>query len=955
MTDTEGRKLPARAEPVRKHAARARGETVSEGEYWAYEGTEALGREGGEAQAETGDVLLVTEVKVYEGEVHAVELRVHPKRLRPGQSQHVRVAAEAFFAHWRKSDGLARRAEEKAAIKRRINDEEGAIERLTRTADTLRIAWKPEHGESGARTLARVEARTKDLEAVQREVALAAQRIEEGVQALAPYVEEEMEFVRASHARALREVEEAERASATLKLYAGTGVEVIHWNSDGEPAAPETPVTVYQRTRYVDEESLYHVLDGGEGADASDTGRYLRSLVRDPARRRRVVPAERCVVAMQPRRHEKRSPGIGFGGGRGDRTAFLVVRNGERITSVHWDTGRWKRLVPRRDTWRECFREDDRWSRGDEAQEPRWIGPDDVGFVDTLERAQATMRSYLTAWVVLAGAHLREQIFAPLAAEQALGRPLNLMMPEDHDRIVTLVRDEEDGLRMGHRTWESERAELNAAVRAGGRVVVHAAKAIEPRQRNWYDQRSWSYDARGPRQIDHPKSARPQVLRVRRRRGQFTVACETAGGGTRSLALIEDAPWWLWIEDADIETLEMHIEHGREDYEEMAPLAITARRVLREDARGDLDLETDARTAVRALRALGAHADPRARARLAPCAGQEDAWRAWADERFGAGRWVEIGCTARGTLIATVLADPADPESEQAGVLWARRFTLSARDDGRPKGARRRGWGCWGAERSLWTNPQIGATLRARIDGRRRRLTHAEAQAMHEAVGASATEGRAWLEALGKSAAARTAYADRLRAEQAQARAEARPERNLALIPVAVVAHTHPALGGRGAGTLCLRMQALDVLAGWGGREGARAAHALALGSRRLDIAHGYRKGAVNAKGRGDWVVVGDARHLRAPTPWAPLRVAWTQETWWEKIGDVEDVRIDNDAELRVKVARTMMRRAKRSAPSGWRVVEHALEDGLGAIEWIDASDEDDKRSNRGEEKGRWR
>ena len=704
---------------------------------------------------------------------------------------------------------------------------------------------------------------------------------------------------------------------------------------------------MYQRTRYIDEESLYHVLDGRGGADANDVPTYLRSLASDPGKRDRVVPNARCIVAMQPRRREKRYEAPRLGGPLDNKTAFVVVRNGERISSVHWKAGEWKRLVPRRDTWKQCFRDDDRWARADEKTQPRWIGPDDVRFVDTLERAQETMRSYLTAWVVLAGAHLREQIFAPLAAEQALGRPLNLMMPEDHDKIVVLVRDEEDALEIGHPPWDSAREALNAQVRAGGRVVVHTACAVDRRQRNWYDRRSWSYHDRGPQLIDRPAKGLPQVLRARRAGGKFTVACPTAGGGTRSLELFGDARWWLWLEDADMEALSVQIEHEREEYEEMAPLAITARGALRDDAAMDAQRSGAQREAARALRALGDETDERALERLARALAHAEAWHAWADERFGAERWVEIGCTRKGRMVAVVLGDAEDPQSERAGVLWAKRFGLEAARDGHPKGARTLGWGCWGAERALWRNDAVGPVLQARVDGRRRRLTYAEAQAMHEAVAESARTIPGWLERLKDEPAARRTWRETLEEEYERARSDGQPVRGAVLVPLAVVARRRPAISDRGAGLLCLRMNGLDVLAEWGGREGARAAAQIAREVWRHDLASQYEGRGRSARAEGDWIVVGEAKRARPEADGAPMRAAWREGAWWERIGEVRRTRIDNDAELRCTVEHTMMRRAKRSYGTQWHVVEHVLEDGLGAIAWIDSADEEDKATGR--------
>ena len=961
MNGTKSHDLATSTKPT-EHAPKARSieRKVTEGEYWRYEGTEPFKDGVDEAYLEHGDVLLVNEIKIHEGEVHAVQFRVHPKRLSTGQSQHFTISAEEFFEEWTKADGRTVRTREKDAIKRLINDQENAIEQLARTTGTLQIAWKPEPGETGSTTIARTRERAKDLERVQAEMAMAAQRIGDGIRALGPYTEEEIEFVKSSHKGALREIEGAADAHKMLMLYIGDEVTIHRWNPKGRRAAPETPLKVYQRTRYIDEESLYRVLDGQGGADADDVQTYLRKLVTDAHTRERVVPDERCVVAMQPRRKEKRYKGPRLGDPLENKRAFLVVRNGEQIISVHWDAGEWPRLVPKRDTWKECFRENDRWSRNNEEKEPQWIGPDDVRFVDTFKHAQKTMRSYLSAWVVLAGAHLREQIFAPLEAETTLRRPLNLMLPQDHDQIVELIRDEEDALRISHEKWDNERAKTNAKVRVGGRVVVHTARAINKEQKNWYRKSFGSgiFD-RNDQPLARPKSRLPIILRVRRRNGKLVVACPTTGGGTRDITLFEKADWWLWLEDANPRMLEIHLEQGREDYEEMAPLVIPALRALRGDAEKDKDLEPDEKAGAKTLR--GIDEDNRVGSekhqKIGKIIKNEEEWRKWAKETFGDDRWVEIGCTKQTTIIASVLPDALDKRSEAGGVLWADRYEVSTNKDGRPYKTKDKGKGCWGGEKVLWTNPEISETFRNRTDGRRRRLTYAQAQRMHKEVKEAAIHAETWFGSLKRSQAHRRAYVKNILEEIERTRNDDRRTQDIVLIPIAVVKQRNPEIGSQGAAMLCLRMSAARIISHWGGREGLDEAAKIAREQNRYYLALDYVKKSGNEgedTSPGNWVIINDPKKIETGHPWAPTHVKWNEGPWWEPVCERERLRIDNDLELRCTVKQPIFRRAKRSYPTGWIVVERRSTKGMGEIPWIDSSDESDKTSNKDARSGRW-
>ena len=716
--------------------------TVREGTWWRYEGDAPMTTETDDILAEPGEVLLLTEVLVHEHEVHTVEMKLHPKRLSRGHDATFALRAHELAHEWREVDGKAERARDIDALERRIADTELEVERLARTERREALAWTPDV--SGDQTLAHVASERAEL--TERKVALerAAARIGEATKALIPYHEEQLTALRAGQAQAVEAAKRAGAALDILALYAGDGVTVRRWNEDAAPAPADAPLRAYQRTRYVDEESLWHVLDGAGGADVRDVATYVGALASSPSARTRVVPTPRCVVAVQARRRRKDYADLlsALQYAPGDAETFLLIRNGERFTTVHWEMGTWPRLIPKRTTWKSLFRERARWEApADEG----WVGVDDVRFVKVLERAQATMRRYLTAWVVLAGLHLREQVFAPIAAEERLGRPLNLMVPRDHDALVEVVRDEEDALGRTLAPWHEFRSAQNALARAGGRVVIVARAAYRDAPA-WYTQRAWSErwrDSPAP-PADRPASRTPEVAEVEQRDGDLQVRIRGRRGAKRAIVLHAPSNAWLWIEDTDTETLRAYITHAREDYLAVMPLAVPALRALEADARSDAqeNASRQARAIARRLRAGRTPAKQlvaRIDRALTAVRDHTSAIRALAS----AGQAVLETAVARDGRLVVHTPWPGD-DGRAGGLRWTRRTHIALDRSARPVNATPEDTpATLGGEHKLG-----GAGDSAPFDGRRRRIDANTAAALHRAVACARPGVEAWAERL---------------------------------------------------------------------------------------------------------------------------------------------------------------------------------------------------------------
>jgi hypothetical protein len=141
-----------------------------------------------------------------------------------------------------------------------------------------------------------------------------------------------------------RSIKTIETRVGNVELYAGL-TEDIELIADGEPAAVDEPVRLFQRRCYMDEECLAAYEAGG--MDYQSVGEFAAWLAK-PANRDCILPFPRCVVAFRIRRHEKERHADSLAGfiaianeAKADRKTFLFIRNGERVymlaTAIEFD------------------------------------------------------------------------------------------------------------------------------------------------------------------------------------------------------------------------------------------------------------------------------------------------------------------------------------------------------------------------------------------------------------------------------------------------------------------------------------------------------------------------------------------------------------------------------------------------------------------------------------------
>ena len=124
------------------------------------------------------------------------------------------------------------------------------------------------------------------------------------------------------------------KAMNILEVYLGKDV-TIKAVSEGTRAPEDTPLTIRQRILYMDEEMA--VLDGsGQGLTWENRDRFAEWL-KVPAHRDIIVPEQKCVVVMKPRRFDYRYSGDSYQNrlmNIWNHQSYVVMRNGENVWTL---------------------------------------------------------------------------------------------------------------------------------------------------------------------------------------------------------------------------------------------------------------------------------------------------------------------------------------------------------------------------------------------------------------------------------------------------------------------------------------------------------------------------------------------------------------------------------------------------------------------------------------------
>lgn len=258
---------------------------------------------------------------------------------------------------------------------------------------------------------------------------------------------------------------------ATLNLYLGTG-EVIVQIANGKPCAADVPLSIRQLILFMDEECALEAERGG--IDAYSIEEFDNWLLADPRNLNQILPEEKGIVCLKPRREKKDYSHDAFLDAKLNAPNFetyILIRNGENLFRLcpTWTAG--ERFFPTKEEFENFFVEYDyQWDEklGHSKRVRKVLRPGDWKYDQAMEKANKHDRHYSNVVIMLQGIIDRTGIFPEF---QEIG--LNLMDVTAYNQCLRFVHDADPKrlLVTGRETFREFQKRTNEMLTAGDRVI----------------------------------------------------------------------------------------------------------------------------------------------------------------------------------------------------------------------------------------------------------------------------------------------------------------------------------------------------------------------------------------------------------------------------------------------------------------------------------------------------
>lgn len=284
--------------------------------------------------------------------------------------------------------------------------------------------------------------------------------------------------LRAESERLLANVAGVDQALSALEIYAGIEEKVVQLR-EGSPASIETPVTVRQMLRYMDEECLVNWDAGGmDYRDIKDFDTWVSKTENFS----RLCPEPRCVVALQVRRHAKNYKCSDLADffraveyNERNQYTYLLCRNGDRLYRIFTQIDFRPRLLPSRTEFSEAFTTTTYdWEQHKNVETP--VGVDDLKYDECVAERRVQMFQYNRALFLLQGLLDRSSVFEPHP-------PINLSNTEHVAAYFSAVYDEDGLPDPNPPDWEAYVKRLNSSIKIGSHVFTHLTSEREEPKR----------------------------------------------------------------------------------------------------------------------------------------------------------------------------------------------------------------------------------------------------------------------------------------------------------------------------------------------------------------------------------------------------------------------------------------------------------------------------------------
>lgn len=367
-------------------------QTLEPGHYWT--ATKTIDR-----RCKTGETLLLLDVFEFEGNLHSIKMRFHPKY---GEQDFTLLVGEFLDSFVPCHNAEEIRNREQQDVLKQVADIQDELVRTQNNPSLMIEAVKPEvdrrvtearnqlaaeaataakNAAASHRDLAKTHrraarrsaamgnplvvpkiavsnsvaglidaqinesgvSRLRDLALEQTIVAEAqsewlttkTEQISQVLKSLTPYIKERAAVALARSSGAIKWAKQIQSGIASLDLYTGRGVDVYDVCT-GKAAPTDEPLTLFQSKRFVNEE-LAAWAEVGSAFDFENLQTFFDELGTNKALLDQVLPSARCVVSIAVLRREMHYENA-FAHvlkNMENKRVFLLVRNGENVHAVY--------------------------------------------------------------------------------------------------------------------------------------------------------------------------------------------------------------------------------------------------------------------------------------------------------------------------------------------------------------------------------------------------------------------------------------------------------------------------------------------------------------------------------------------------------------------------------------------------------------------------------------------
>jgi len=511
--------LPAKTDTQKINDERSTGVEIRPGSWWRLVAEDHALREM--PAPDHGLVLMVSEVRVIDGEIHTLVLHPHPSWSSYHPRGGLKFLHDVFTRDFKpEPDGEALRETEIAAVMARV--QEISVEMQTPPSPALLLEKQKAEADAGATSTASapdadkkastdgesgtagspsgrtvpaallpsqdiveaqkaVETRIAAFEAQKNWITSKTDELKSQMNLVAAYQSEKVNATLASISEETSRAEGLLRNVQTMRLFLGEDMAVTEL-LDGESADPSEPLTFMQRMLFLDEEIVINDLLEGFSDDQMDPENLADLFTKDFSLVERMLPYPRCAAIIRVRRNarEFNTEGMSFAGlfealeiMKADQRVHILVRDGRRLNMITADetTSGAARFFPSSAEIDALFKTREYFGR-----ESREILPDTVEYSDARAAHDQRALFYKRFLILMWGVHERTDVFGPFMEKGS-----NWLAATTHSERFRFVHDEEDVLTDGRPSIDEYVAAANARIVSGSRVVAYWKRALNGR------------------------------------------------------------------------------------------------------------------------------------------------------------------------------------------------------------------------------------------------------------------------------------------------------------------------------------------------------------------------------------------------------------------------------------------------------------------------------------------